>query len=103
MQHVHVQALSHGNLSGENVLVDPSTGIVWVTNLQPRFAKVGHVLQDIAKLMTHILFELTPLSDEEQLKTALRLTEELTAAQNLLQEEGCVAAREARLEGDRLR
>jgi hypothetical protein len=85
----------HGNLSGENVLVD-SAGLTWVVNLQPRFAKIGHVLKDIAKLMTHVLFEYTPITSSEQLMAALKLTEELGHAQNLLQEEECVAMRDTR-------
>lgn len=66
----------HGDLNTANLLIDRHRN-VWVIDFQ--YSRRGHVLHDVAKLESDILYRLTPLQDAQELALALRLSQFLAA------------------------
>lgn len=66
----------HGDLNTANLLIDRHRN-VWVIDFQ--YSKRGHVLHDVAKLESDILYRLTPLNDVQDLAQAVRLSQFLAA------------------------
>ncbi len=76
----HYTSFVHGDLNAANVLVDDRANI-WVID----FAHTGqgHVLKDVAKVESDLLFILTPLADEDELAQALAITAALRHVEDL--------------------
>lgn len=65
------RAYIHGDLNGRNIILD-SRDNVWLIDFFHTHR--GHVLRDLIKLENDILFIMTPVSSEEELEDACRLT-----------------------------
>lgn len=77
----HYVCTAHGDLNTANILVDARKN-VWVID----FFHTGpghHVLRDVAKLENDLLYILTPLRDEEDLRIACEITDTLRAVEDL--------------------
>ncbi|HET7292101.1 MAG TPA: isochorismatase family protein [Vicinamibacteria bacterium] len=72
----------HGDLNLANVLID-AAGNVWLIDYF--WTRVGHALQDIAKLENDVKFILTPLQDDAALKRALAFERLLLSHGDLLE------------------
>jgi protein-tyrosine phosphatase len=62
----------HGDLNGANILIDGHEN-VWLIDFF--YTHYGHVLKDLIKFENDLLYILTPLADDEDLREALRLTD----------------------------
>jgi hypothetical protein len=69
----------HGSLDGSNILTEG--GFVWLVGLSQ--AHVGHVLEDVARLMCATLFVYTPLQTERHWQLALRMGFEISKLTDL--------------------
>ena len=76
----HYVATVHGDLNAANVLVDPRDN-VWLIDFF--HTGQGHVWKDLIKLENDLLYILTPLDDEDDLREALRITAALDAVADL--------------------
>jgi nicotinamidase-related amidase len=74
-------AMIHGDLNLANVLMDAS-GNTWLIDYF--WTRVGHALQDIAKLENDLKFLLVPLADDESLRRAVAWEERLLTVDDLL-------------------
>ena len=61
----------HGDLNAANILVDAHDN-VWVIDFF--HAGRGHVLKDLAKFENDLLYLLTPIDDDAQLREAISIT-----------------------------
>jgi hypothetical protein len=71
----------HGDLNPANVLLDVS-GNTWLIDYF--WTRVGHALQDIAKLENDLKFILVPLADDDALRRAVAWERRLGEADDLL-------------------
>jgi hypothetical protein len=71
MQDYHYVSFVHGDLNAANILVDAHDN-VWVIDFF--HAGRGHVLKDLAKFENDLLYLLTPLDDDAQLREAIAIT-----------------------------
>ena len=70
-QDYHYVSYVHGDLNAANILVDAHDN-VWVIDFFD--AGRGHVLKDLAKFENDLLFLLTPIADDAQLREAISVT-----------------------------
>jgi nicotinamidase-related amidase len=70
-QEYHYVSYVHGDLNAANILVDAHDN-VWVIDFF--HAGRGHVLQDLAKFENDLLYLLTPIDDDAQLREAISIT-----------------------------
>jgi protein-tyrosine phosphatase/nicotinamidase-related amidase len=73
-QDYHYVSYVHGDLNAANILVDAHDN-VWVIDFFE--AGRGHVLKDVAKFENDLLYLLTPIDDDAQLREALSITQAL--------------------------
>ncbi len=66
------QSFIHGDLNGRNIILD-SRDNVWLIDFFHTHR--GHILRDLIKLENDLLFIMTPLADESDLKDAVLLSE----------------------------
>lgn len=71
----------HGDLNLANVLLD-ETGNVWLIDYF--WTRIGHALQDVAKLENDLKYILTPLPDDDALRRAAAWQDALLAQDDLL-------------------
>ncbi len=79
-QEYHYVSYVHGDLNAANVLVDAHDN-VWVIDFS--HAGLGHVLKDLAKFENDLLYLLTPIEDEAQLREAISITRALLEVADL--------------------
>ena len=70
-QDYHYVSFVHGDLNAANILVDAHDN-VWVIDFF--HAGRGHVLKDLAKFENDLLYLLTPIDDDAQLREAISIT-----------------------------
>src|SRR5262249_56562533 len=70
-QDYHYVSYVHGDLNAANILVDAHDN-VWVIDFFQ--AGRGHVLKDLAKFENDLLYLLTPIDDDAQLREAITIT-----------------------------
>src|SRR5262249_31968444 len=70
-QDYHYVSYVHGDLNAANILVDAHDN-VWVIDFF--HAGRGHVLKDLAKFENDLLYLLTPIADDAQLREAIAIT-----------------------------
>ena len=70
-QDYHYVSYVHGDLNAANILVDAHDN-VWVIDFF--HAGRGHVLKDLAKFENDLLYLLTPIDDDAQLREAISIT-----------------------------
>ena len=70
-QDYHYVSYVHGDLNAANILVDAHDN-VWVIDFF--HAGRGHVLKDLAKFENDLLYLLTPIEDDAQLREAISIT-----------------------------
>ena len=68
----HYIAFVHGDLNGANIVVD-GRGNIWLIDFF--HTHQGHVLRDLIKLENDLLYIFTPLSGEQELAEACRVTD----------------------------
>ena len=74
------QAWVHGDLNGQNIVLDGHDNVWLIDFFHTRRA---HVLMDLVKLENDLLYIFTPLRDEAELREALRLTDALLEVADL--------------------
>jgi len=77
----YYEAITHGDLNAANIIIDEH-GSPWVID----FAHSGkhHILQDLVKLSSCILFEYLQLDTEEELRAAIRMVNALATSSESL-------------------
>jgi hypothetical protein len=76
----HYVSYVHGDLNAANILVDGHEN-VWVIDFF--HAGLGHVLKDLAKFENDLLYVLTPIQDDAQLREAFAVTHALRSVADL--------------------
>ncbi len=76
----HYVATVHGDLNAANILIDPRDN-VWLIDFF--HTGQGHVWKDLIKLENDLLYILTPLDNDDDLRQALRITAALDAVADL--------------------
>ncbi len=74
------QAYVHGDLNGQNIVLDGHDNVWLIDFFHTRRA---HVLMDLVKLENDLFYIFTPLADEAELREALRLTDALLEVEDL--------------------
>lgn len=77
---LHYVSYVHGDLNAANVLLD-ARGNVWVIDFF--HTAPGHVLKDLAKLENDLLYLMTPVTSEADMREALVVTRALRAVEDL--------------------
>jgi protein-tyrosine phosphatase/nicotinamidase-related amidase len=85
------RAYVHGDLNGQNIVLDGHDNVWLIDFFHTRRA---HVLMDLVKLENDLLYIFTPLHDEAELREAFALTDALMAVEDLwaLPPERCPSA-----------
>ena len=79
-QDYHYVSYVHGDLNAANILVDAHDN-VWVIDFF--HAGRGHVLKDVAKFENDLLYLLTPIENDAQLREAISITSALSEVADL--------------------
>jgi protein-tyrosine phosphatase/nicotinamidase-related amidase len=79
-QESRVFADVHGDLNGANILVDANRN-VWIIDFF--HTHYGHVLKDLIKLENDLLYIMTPIQSEADLKLAMKVTDALLSVKDL--------------------
>lgn len=74
------QAYVHGDLNGQNIVLDGHDNVWLIDFFHTRRA---HVLMDLVKLENDLLYIFTPLGDEAELREAFTITDALMGVQDL--------------------
>lgn len=74
------RAYVHGDLNGQNIVLDGHDNVWLIDFFHTRRA---HVLMDLVKLENDLFYIFTPIADEAELREALRLTDALLAVEDL--------------------
>ena len=74
------QAYVHGDLNGQNIVLDAHENVWLIDFFHTRRA---HVLMDLVKLENDLLYIFTPIADEAELREAFRLTDALLEVEDL--------------------
>src|SRR5579859_1508942 len=77
---VFYQAWVHGDLNGQNIILDAHKNVWLIDFFHTRRA---HVLLDLLKLENDLLYIWTPVADEPTLRAALTITDRLLAVEDL--------------------
>jgi protein-tyrosine phosphatase len=73
-------AFVHGDLNGANIIVDAQEN-VWLIDFFHTHR--GHVLQDLLKFENDLLYIMTPLASDQELRAALEATNQLMQIEDL--------------------
>lgn len=73
-------AYVHGDLNGANIIIDTQEN-VWLIDFFHTHR--GHILQDLLKFENDLLYIMTPVTNESDLRQALSFTDQLLAVQDL--------------------
>ena len=76
----HYVSFVHGDLNGRNVILDSNEN-VWLIDFE--YTERTHILKDVVKFETDVLFEYTVLENEKELEEALLITKELVSVKDL--------------------
>jgi protein-tyrosine phosphatase/nicotinamidase-related amidase len=76
----HYHAQLHGDLNGANIIVDGQSN-VWLIDFF--HSHRGHVLKDLAKLESDLLYIWTPIANEDELEQALSISDALLGVEDL--------------------
>jgi protein-tyrosine phosphatase/nicotinamidase-related amidase len=79
----HYVSYVHGDLNAANILVDARDNI-WIIDFF--HTSRGHILRDLLKLENDLLYILTPVTNEEDLREAMLITHALTDIRDLRHE-----------------
>lgn len=74
------QAYVHGDLNGQNIVLDAHDNVWLIDFFHTRRA---HVLMDLVKLENDLLYIFTPIADESELREAFQLTDALMQVEDL--------------------
>lgn len=74
------QAVVHGDLNGQNIILDARENVWLIDFFHTRRA---HVLMDLVKLENDLFYIFTPIADEAELREAFKLTDALLAVEDL--------------------
>lgn len=74
------QAYVHGDLNGQNIVLDAHDNVWLIDFFHTRRA---HVLMDLVKLENDLLYIFTPIADEAELREAFSLTDALLQVEDL--------------------
>ncbi|MFO7561194.1 MAG: dual specificity protein phosphatase family protein [Enhygromyxa sp.] len=74
------QAYVHGDLNGQNIVLDAHENVWLIDFFHTRRA---HVLMDLAKLENDLLYIFTPIADEAELREAMALSDALLEVEDL--------------------
>jgi protein-tyrosine phosphatase/nicotinamidase-related amidase len=74
------QAWVHGDLNGQNIVLDGHDNVWLIDFFHTRRA---HVLMDLVKLENDLLYIFTPIADEAELREAVKLSDALLAVEDL--------------------
>ncbi len=77
------QAVVHGDLNGQNIVLDGHDNVWLIDFFHTRRA---HVLMDLVKLENDLLYLFTPISTHEELREACKLTDALLEVEDLAAE-----------------
>ncbi len=75
----HYTAYIHGDLNGRNIIVDAQEN-VWLIDFF--HTHKGHVIKDLLKFENDVLYIMTPIESEAELREALRLSQILIGVQD---------------------
>ena len=74
------QAYVHGDLNGQNIVLDGHDNVWLIDFFHTRRA---HVLMDLVKLENDLLYIFTPLADDDELREAFKLSDALMQVEDL--------------------
>ena len=74
------QAYVHGDLNGQNIILDGHRNVWLIDFFHTRRA---HVLMDLVKMENDLLYIFTPVGDEDELREAMKLSDAIMAVEDL--------------------
>jgi protein-tyrosine phosphatase len=76
----HYMSFIHGDLNGRNIIIDAHEN-VWLIDFFHTHR--GHIIRDLIKVENDLMFIMTPIEDEDELRQAFTLTDKLLDSDDL--------------------